>query len=209
MQIKICGMKVAENIEEIGNLQPDFMGFIFYKNSTRFVGDNFSTDVLESIPKAIKKVAVFVNESSEIIETIYKIHRFDFVQLHGDETPGFCQELKAKNIHIIKAFAVHEDFNFTILSNYQNFCDLFLFDTKGEKYGGTGQSFDWNLLQKYDLNKPFFLSGGIGLNNIKFALRFQHPMFYGLDLNSRLETAAGIKSTTITQKIIKTIRKYE
>ena len=202
-------MKYSQNIEDISLLKPDYMGFIFYENSARFIGNQLSKATFQSIPTSTKKVAVFVNESLENIEEIYQKYHFDFIQLHGNETPEFCRKLKSKGINIIKAFAVNEDFDFTILADFEEFCELFLFDTKGIYFGGNGQSFDWNLLHKYHLNTPFFLSGGVGLENIQAALNFKHPLLFGLDLNSQLELNTAIKSVEITQQIIKTIRTNE
>ena len=202
-------MKYSQNIEDISLLKPDYMGFIFYENSARFIGNQLSKATFQSIPTSTKKVAVFVNESLENIEEIYQKYHFDFIQLHGNETPEFCRKLKSKGINIIKAFAVNEDFDFTILADFEEFCELFLFDTKGIYFGGNGQSFDWNLLHKYHLNTPFFLSGGVGLENIQAALNFKHPLLFGLDLNSRLELNTAIKSVEITAQIFKTIRTNE
>lgn len=202
-------MKYPQNIAEIASLKPDYMGFIFYENSARFVGKDFQKTTFLSTPKTIKKVAVFVDESIDFIENIFQTYPFDFIQLHGHETPEFCKKLNNKGINIIKAFAVNEDFDFTILDDFESYCELFLFDTKGNHFGGNGQSFDWNLLQKYHLNTPFFLSGGIGLDNIQAALNFEHPLLFGIDLNSRLELNTAIKSVEITAQIFKTIRTNE
>ncbi|MDP2088331.1 MAG: phosphoribosylanthranilate isomerase [Flavobacteriaceae bacterium] len=202
-------MKYPQNIEEIALLKPNYMGFIFYEKSARFIGNQLSKATFQSIPTSTKKVAVFVNESAENIEEIYQMYHFDFIQLHGHETPEFCKKLNNKGINIIKAFAVNEDFDFTILDDFEAYCELFLFDAKGINFGGNGQSFDWNLLQKYHLNTPFFLSGGIGLENIQAALNFKHPLLFGLDLNSRLELNTAIKSVEITEQIFKTIRTNE
>lgn len=202
-------MKYPQNIAEIANLKPDLMGFIFYQNSARFIGNQLSKATFQSIPKSTKKVAVFVNESIEKIQEIYETYLFDFIQLHGNETSEFCRKLKTKDINIIKAFAVDEDFDFTKLADFEAYCELFLFDTKGIYFGGNGQSFDWNLLQKYHLNTPFFLSGGIGLENIQAALNYKHPLLFGVDLNSRLELKPTLKSVEITEQIFKTIRTNE
>ncbi|MDP3354142.1 MAG: phosphoribosylanthranilate isomerase [Flavobacteriaceae bacterium] len=202
-------MKYPQNIAEIASLKPDLMGFIFYENSARFIGNQLSKATFQSIPTSTKKVAVFVNESIENIEEIYQTYLFDFIQLHGHETPEFCKKLNNKGINIIKAFAVNEDFDFTVLDDFESYCELFLFDTKGNHFGGNGVSFDWNLLQNYHLNTPFFLSGGIGLENIQAALNFKHPLLFGLDLNSRLELKPVLKSVEITSQIINTIRTYE
>ncbi|MEP6795333.1 MAG: phosphoribosylanthranilate isomerase [Saprospiraceae bacterium] len=208
MKIKICGMKYPENIVEISALQPDFMGFIFYSPSKRYVGDNFPECSINNIPDNIKKTGVFVNESVENIMAMQKRFNFNTIQLHGSETPEYCQNLR-EQIPIIKVFSVDDHFNFSDLTQFQHYCQYFLFDTKTENYGGSGKSFDWALLDKYILDTPFFLSGGLGSKNIEAALQIKHPMFYGVDLNSKLETSPGIKDKEECKRIIELIRHHE
>lgn len=187
MKIKICGMKFPENIEEIGALQPDFMGFIFYPKSKRFVGDDFSPKSLEKLPETIKKVSVFVNEDVNRILEIQRQFSFDFVQLHGNEAVSECEFLKENNIKIIKAFSIDETFNFEVLNAYEMVCDYFLFDTKTPDFGGSGKIFNWQLLENYKLEKPFFLSGGLNLESIEKIRKLNYPQLIGLDFNSQLE----------------------
>ena len=208
MNIKICGMRNAENIAAIAELQANYLGFIFYEKSSRFVGNNFSIENINNLPANTKKVAVFVNEKIVKVQAIYEKYQFDYLQLHGNESVEYCEALKAKNIKIIKAFSIDEQFDFSILKAYETACDLFVFDTKGKHYGGNGISFDWHILEKYKGNIPFLLSGGIGLHNIAEALAFEHKKMIGYDLNSKLEISPALKSTEITKKIIKTIRNY-
>ncbi|MEO6130945.1 MAG: phosphoribosylanthranilate isomerase [Saprospiraceae bacterium] len=208
MKIKICGMRNTENISEITALQPDFMGFIFYSNSKRYVGDDFPESSLKNIPNTIKKTGVFVNESIENIIAMQKRFNFSAIQLHGSETPEYCQNLN-NHIPIIKVFSIDDHFNFDDLTRFQPYCQYFLFDTKTENYGGSGKSFDWALLDKYILDIPFFLSGGLGSINIDAALQIKHPMFYGVDLNSKIETSPGIKNKEECKKIIESIRHHE
>ena len=207
-KIKICGLSQEENIKEIGNLQPDFMGFIFYCNSKRFVGKDFSVNNLKLIPKFIQKTAVFVNETLENMQKIAEKYAFDYVQLHGEEPVEICKKLKENNIKVIKAFAIEEDFDFTTLENYQNYCEYFLFDTKTPTYGGSGRTFNWQILNKYHLETPFFLSGGIGLENVKEALKFYHPKYFGLDCNSALENENYSKNKEKVMQLIDIV-KYE
>jgi phosphoribosylanthranilate isomerase len=207
MKIKICGMKFPKNIHEIGALQPDYMGFIFYPKSKRFVGADFSSKSLEKLPINIKKVAVFVNEDVNQIIAIQKQFSFDFVQLHGDESVVECAILKEKNIKIIKAFPVDTYFNFSDVVAYESVCDYFLFDTKTPKYGGSGQPFDWELLEKYTLLKPFFLSGGLSSNNIGKIKYSNHPMLVGLDFNSQLEDSNHKKIKEEVSELIEKIRR--
>lgn len=209
MKIKICGMKYLENISEIADLQPDMMGFIFYPKSKRFVGTDFSKDTLQTMASSIKKIGVFVNESNENIQDKFTHFQLDFVQLHGNETPQQCKLLQEKNISVIKAFQVDETFDFEVLINYEHVCNYFLFDTKTDQYGGSGKTFNWQMLEKYSLNIPFLLSGGIGLDNVEEALQVNHPMLFGLDVNSKLETEPGLKKTEDCKTIIQKIRSHE
>jgi len=191
MKIKICGLKDPENIKAVANLNPDYMGFIFYEKSPRFV-DALQPDVLATIPSSINKTAVFVNEDMDTINRLIDQYDFDFIQLHGNETPAFCKALRDKAI-VIKAFGIDNDFDFKQLDKYKNKVDLFLFDTKTKAHGGSGITFDWGVLDKYELDIPFFLSGGLSLDNLDAVKSIYHPQFYGVDLNSKFETSPGIK----------------
>ncbi|WP_259069453.1 phosphoribosylanthranilate isomerase [Mucilaginibacter sp. X4EP1] len=191
MKIKVCGLRDPENISEVAALNPDYVGFIFYGDSPRFVGD-LSLDALKAIPSHINKTAVFVNADAKTINNLIDQYDFDFVQLHGDETPAFCKSLRDKAI-VIKAFGIDNDFDFKRLDKYKNKVDLFLFDTKTKAHGGSGITFDWNVLDKYEMEIPFFLSGGLSLDNIEAVKSIYHPQFYGVDLNSKFELSPGIK----------------
>ena len=206
MKIKICGMKFPKNIHEIGALQPDFMGFIFYPKSKRFVEENFSLKSIEKLPKTIKKVGVFVNENVATIIAIQKQFSFDAIQLHGNESVAECKVLQENNIKIIKVFLVDNYFDFREVSAFEPVCDYFLFDTKSDKYGGSGKIFDWKILKKYTLQKPFFLSGGLGLHNIKKISEIDHPQLVGLDFNSQLEDENYKKITEEVGELIQKIR---
>ena len=181
-------MKYPKNILEVSQLLPDYLGFIFWEKSSRY----FDEEIPE-IPKSIKKVGVFVNATSE--EIILKIKKYDLnvIQLHGNENPEFCKKLKQKNIEIIKVFSVNDDFNFSSLEPFENACDYFLFDTKGKLPGGNGITFNWQILQHYKLTKPFFLSGGIGLEEIENIKNLNLPI-YAIDVNSKFEIEAGLKN---------------
>jgi phosphoribosylanthranilate isomerase len=204
MKIKICGLKDPENISAVVALNPDYMGFIFYGDSPRFVGD-LSLDALELIPSHINKTAVFVNENANTISSIIDQYDFDFVQLHGNETPAFCKSLRDKAI-VIKAFGIDNDFDFKQLDKYKNKVDLFLFDTKTKTHGGSGIAFDWNMLDKYEMEIPFFLSGGLSLENIEAVKSIYHPQFYGVDLNSKFELSPGIKDMKKLKKAFDIIK---
>ena len=184
-------MKFPENIPEVGSLLPDFMGFIFWEKSSRY----FDSEI-PMLPKSIKKVGVFVDESIEIIQSKIDKYNLDCVQLHGNESVKFCQKLKVLPIEIIKVFSIKDNFDFEILKEFESVCDYFLFDTKGELPGGNGTTFDWNVLKKYPSSKPFFLSGGIGIEEIKVLKEYKLPI-YGIDVNSKFETEPGLKNTEL------------
>jgi len=199
-------MKFPKNILEVGALQPDYMGFIFYPKSKRFVGEDFSPKSLKKLPESIKKVGVFVNEDVNRIIAIQKQFSFDFVQLHGNESVAECEILKKNTISVIKVFSVDTYFNFNEVMAYEKVCDYFLFDTKTPKYGGSGQPFDWDLLENYTLSKPFILSGGLSIDTIGKLKFNMYPMLVGLDFNSRLEDSNTKKITEEVSKLINKIR---
>ncbi len=204
MKIKVCGLRDPENIKAVSALNPDYMGFIFYGPSPRFV-DELDIETLAAIPSVINKTAVFVNESLETINMLVDKYNFDFIQLHGDETPAFCNSLRDKAI-VIKALGVNNDFDFKQLNKYKNKADLFLFDTKTAAHGGSGISFDWNILNKYELEIPFFLSGGLSLDNLNEIKDIDHPQFYGVDLNSKFEVSPGLKDIEKLEKAFDIIK---
>ena len=199
LKLKICGMRDPHNISRIEELQPDYLGLIFYEASSRYVSEE-----LLQVDKRIKRTGVFVNASEE--EVLEKLQKFDLLalQLHGDEGPEFCKNLKEKiseEIELIKVFSIKEAFDFKVLQPYEGIVDFFLFDTKGKDRGGNGISFDWKVLQDYPSSTPFFLSGGIGPGDeaaIKklyqsFQKRKKEHLFYGIDVNSKFETAPAVK----------------
>ncbi len=200
-------MKFAENISQVGALQPDFLGFIFYSKSKRFVGDDFSRDLIQNLPKSIKKVGVFVNESPEIILEKVKKFDLDIVQLHGNESVSDCQFLKENNIEIMKVFSINENVDFNIMKSYELVCDYFLFDTKTPDFGGSGKMFNWQLLENYTLNKPFFLSGGLNVASIEKIKELNYPMLVGLDFNSQLEDKDFKKNISKVTEVILETRK--
>lgn len=193
MKLKVCGMKYSENIIEIAKQNPNYLGFIFWNKSSRFF-----TGTIPEIPNSIEKVGVFVDANLDEITTKMEQYDLDLIQLHGEETSDFCRELKSKNYRIIKAFAVDSGFNFEKLKEYELVCDYFLFDTKGVLPGGNGTAFDWNILSKYHLETPFFLSGGIGIQDCKkineFMLSDTSKKCIALDVNSKFEIKPGLKN---------------
>ncbi|MDI6050167.1 phosphoribosylanthranilate isomerase [Flavobacterium sp. XS2P24] len=202
MKLKICGMKYPDNILEVGSLLPDYMGFIFWEKSARYFDG-----VIPSLPKSLKKVGVFVNENTEVI--LAKAQKYDLqaIQLHGQESVAFCQDLrenlKQVQIEIIKVFSVDDAFDFEVLKPFEAVCDYFLFDTKGKLPGGNGTTFDWKVLEKYPSSKPFFLSGGIGMEEmeaVKEILKTNLPL-YAIDVNSKFEIEPGLKNIELCKNI--------
>lgn len=206
LKIKICGLREADNIKDIAALNPDFMGFIFYRPSKRFVGEAFDGEILKNIPEHISKVGVFVNESLSQVMDIYQKFGLDFVQLHGNEHPEYCQKLKEKNIKIIKAFSVSPDFDANICKAYESCCTYFLFDTSCNSFGGSGQKFDWNLLQGWQLKTPFFLSGGIGPDDAENIRSVSVQGLFGVDINSKFELKPGLKDVKAIKSFLQKLR---
>jgi phosphoribosylanthranilate isomerase len=191
MVIKVCGMKIPENIKAVATLNIQYMGFIFYAASPRYVGTTLH--MVGILNKDIKGVGVFVNEKIEVVQILLEKHQLPYVQLHGIESPDYCQTLKDAGVKVIKAFRLEEGFDFQKTESYLPVCDYFLFDTKGHTPGGTGAKFNWALLQQYHYDMPFFLSGGIGPQDVEALLQFKHPQLHALDLNSRFEIEPGLK----------------
>ncbi len=202
-------MREAENIRQVLTLQPDYMGFIFYEKSSRYVGDELDEDLLNSFPFTTRKVGVFVNATASYILEKVKKYNLDYVQLHGEELPDFCRNLKLKGVNVIKAFSVDTNFNFGKLQNYKPYCDFFLFDTKGKERGGNGTTFDWSILNNYDNEKPFFLAGGIDLDNIHNALEINNLKIYSLDVNSKFEVSPALKDIEKLEELMRILKPEE
>lgn len=196
MKLKVCGMKYQKNIEELLILQPDFMGFIFYPGSPRFVFQELNSEFIQSITTT-KKVGVFVNEKINTILNIVDKYNLDYVQLHGFESPKDCEEL-AKKIKVIKAFKCDEQIKKIDLSNFSS-CTYLLFDSPGKNYGGNGIPFSYDLLNELKIESPFFLSGG--LHHSQFSRLPNHPLLVGIDVNSQYETSPGIKNIEELKKL--------
>lgn len=201
MKLKICGMKYAANIQDVAKLRPDYMGFIFYSRSKRFAGRTLQASIVKALPSSIKRVGVFVNSPFAHVLRIVRKFGLDLVQLHGNESPEYCERI-SKYVPVIKAFGVDEDFDFTSIESYSKFCKFFLFDTKTKTYGGSGKTFNWKVLQRHTGATPYFLSGGIGveeIGKIKEATWNKKPM--AIDVNSRVEVRPGMKNGNMLQRL--------
>lgn len=203
LKLKVCGMRDPDNIRAIAAFHPEYMGFIFYEKSPRYVGNDFA---MPDVPGAIKRVGVFVNAStSEMREAMIK-HQLSYLQLHGNESPEQVKELSGDGIRIWKVFAVDGDFDFSITDVFVKYVDGFLFDTKGQHYGGNARVFDWNLLKNYRGSTPFMLSGGLNASNIPGVKEMEGLNLHGLDLNSGVESAPGMKDPEKIREVISAIR---
>lgn len=185
-------MNYEENISEVAQLQPDYLGFIFYEKSSRFFDG-----VIPELPESIKKVGVFVDERVEVISAKIDKHHLSVIQLHGYESPETCRLLQTTGAKVIKVFSIKDTFDFAVLTPYEDVCDYYLFDTKGKLPGGNGYTFNWNVLKNYPSTKPYFLSGGIGLDDIdsikEFLQKPESQYCYAIDVNSKFEIEAGLK----------------
>ena len=209
MRIKVCGMARPDNLQAVLALRPDYIGFIFYEKSPRFVGENLDADWLNNhFPPTTKKVGVFVNATPNAVLETARRYKLDFVQLHGDETPEYCRTLQRKGLNIIKAFRIGPDFVFSQLNNYIPYTDYFLFDAAGPAPGGNGVGFDWELLERYNSSKPFFLAGGLGPADADALLAWNAATglrLHALDLNSRFEISPGLKNIHALQGFLQTL----
>jgi phosphoribosylanthranilate isomerase len=220
IRLIICGMNL--NTREVAELRPDYLGFIFWEPSPRYF-----TNPLPEIDATIQRVGVFVN--APLPGVLHKInqHKLDAVQLHGNESPEYCKTLgevlleqessenerQKVEFKIIKVFSIKDEFNFEVLAPYEGVCDFYLFDTKGKLPGGNGYSFNWNVLKNYPSSKPFFLSGGIGLEELNSVKRFlRNPgsgYCHAIDVNSKFETAPGLKDIEKLRKFKEALSGYQ
>ena len=211
LKVKICGLRDPQNIEEIASLVPDFMGFIFYERSPRYVGLKLNTVQLQHFDSRIKKVGVFVNQTVEFILDKKDAYFLDAVQLHGEESPDLCRELCARvpGLPLIKAFGIRTGFDFNQTAAYEPFCTWFLFDTASFELGGSGVPFDWSLLSGYRGHNPFLVGGGLGRDNVRGLLAAMrgHDKFVGVDINSKVEVRPGLKSISLVKDVLAEVRK--
>lgn len=204
MKVKVCGMREPQNVKELSQLPINYMGLIFYPKSKRAV----AAKVLPDTPSHIERVGVFVNASSAEVAALVQQHRLDVVQLHGHESPGYCQELAQQTTaQVWKAFSVGESFDFAQCASYQASCSMFVFDTKGVHPGGNGVKFNWSLLESYTLDTPFLLSGGIAPEDAEAVKKFTHPKFAGVDINSGFEIEPAKKNIDMVKEFVTDIQK--
>ncbi|MGC4231650.1 MAG: phosphoribosylanthranilate isomerase [Niabella sp.] len=206
LKIKVCGMTDMQQVEQLAAMGADYAGFIFYEKSPRFAGNKLAAADLKGFA-SIQKVGVFVNESVDVILQTVDEYGLNAVQLHGDETADFCSGIKGK-VTVIKAFRVKGDEDLSeILKPYEKAADYFLFDTKAQEYGGTGKKFDWSVLSKGNITKPYFLSGGIGMDDMEQVKQFTLTNnVFALDVNSKFETAPGTKDMESVKKFLRGIK---
>ncbi len=205
MKVKVCGMKYPDNMSEVAALKPYYMGFIFWEPSKRYFDGN-----IPNLPETVKKVGVFVDASIEEIKEKLQQYNLHAIQLHGTESPAYCSQLKATNIEIIKVFSIGDLFDFTLLEPYETVCDYYLFDTKGKLPGGNGYGFDWKVLENYPSSKPYFLSGGIGIEDADslkdFFTKPESKYCHAVDVNSKFELEPGLKNV---EKLTKFIHQFK
>ncbi|HET9055401.1 MAG TPA: phosphoribosylanthranilate isomerase [Chitinophagaceae bacterium] len=208
MNIKVCGITQLKQLQQLDKLNIDYAGFIFFKGSPRYAGDKISKEELGDADFDIKKVGVFVNADFNEIMEIVDDYTLDAVQLHGDETPELCERL-SDNVEVIKAFRLSgkQDVD-ALVKDYDEVCDYYLFDTASKTglLGGSGEQFDWKQLSKARIEKPFFLSGGIGIDDADKVKKFKHPDFYGVDINSRFEKEPGVKDLALVMQFKMALR---
>lgn len=207
LKIKVCGLRDIENVSDVAKAAPDFMGFIFWSGSARFVGGNPSETLFRQIPPGIIKTGVFVDEETLAVKKTINRFSLNAVQFHGPESADYCRQFRDAGYLTIKAFGIEEGFDFDLLIPYLESCDYFLFDTITPGFGGSGKKFDKKILDDYDLEIPFFLSGGTGYDDINEIKNFRHKRLFGIDINSRFEISPGIKNAGLIKSFIDEIRK--
>lgn len=202
LKIKVCGMVRPHNIRDIDKINPDYLGFIFYPKSPRNMDKN-----PEALPETkAKRVGVFVNTDIETIIKKARYFKLSTIQLHGNESPDTCRELKELGYEVFKAFQINDKTQAEEITPYQNKCDVFLYDTKTEQQGGSGKKFNWKKLESLAPIGPFMLSGGIGPEDAEAIKELSYPNLVGVDLNSRFEIEPGVKIAAVLDKFMKQLK---
>jgi len=208
IELKVCGMRDLENLKGLAAIKPDFVGLIFYPKSPRYIGDDVDSQVLSLLSGFENKVGVFVNETVGTILEKAAQFKLNFIQLHGNEPVGICQKLKEKGLKVIKVFSVIDTLPIKSIAEYSAHVDYFLFDTKTPGYGGSGKIFNWEILQNYRSHVPYFLSGGIGLEEIKELDQHKLPGLFAVDVNSKVEVKAGFKNLEMIRELKSELNEY-
>jgi phosphoribosylanthranilate isomerase len=206
IQVKVCGLNDPLNVKAIAEAKPDFMGFIFFSGSPRYVGAAPDMALFHNVPSGIEKIGVFFNEDYHKILDVTLRAGLNMIQLHGEESPVSCFQLQSSGLSIIKSFNIDHNFSFEILKRYFPCCNYFLFYTKSEKHGGSGRKFNWEKLKEYSLDKPFFLSGGISPEDPSIIKSLVKRGFFAVDINSRFEISPGIKDAGKVSTFINEIK---
>ena len=206
LKIKICGMREAKNLAEVGARQPDYLGFIFYPKSARYVGKDWDTSIINQVPKSIERVGVFVNEDIDFILSNCNKYSIKTVQLHGKENPRLCTQLQRKGFTVFKAFQVDNDTQLKEIEAYKGKCDYFLYDTKSKGLGGSGQKFNWEKLNELNTAGPFLLSGGITSKDANDIKALDLSNLKGVDINSKFEITPALKNITLLDEFINELR---
>lgn len=207
IKIKVCGLNDLKNAEEVAALQPDYMGFILYRGSSRYASLETAGTIIKNIPTSTQKVAVLVNEPYEDALKIAQSGFFDLLQLHGNENPDYCSKL-SHQIRLIKVFSV-SDILPANMPDYHEFCEMFLFDTASESYGGSGKVFDHKILSEYKSDKEFILSGGISSDDSPYIKTLKAEKLAAVDLNSRFEVRPGIKDIKLLKYFMEKLREND
>ena len=209
MEIKVCGMRNPANIKELVSLKPDYIGFIFYPKSKRYIGEQIPDEIHGMIPVYILKVGVFVDEPFNNLINKFNANQLDMVQLHGNELPDYCKRLKQLSIPVIKVFSITADFDFESVKPFDSYCDYYLFDTATELRGGSGMKFNWEKLDEYVGNKLFFLSGGIIPTDVEKIKELSHNKLHAIDVNSGFEIEPGLKDIPKLKTFIEGVKSLQ
>ncbi len=208
LRIKVCGMTEPNQVDQLADAGVTFAGFIFYPKSPRYVLRQMTTSQIRKENK-LNKVGVFVNAGADDVLQLVDECRLHMVQLHGDETPRYCERI-ADYVSVVKAFRLSENDNIEwMIKPYMESCDMFMFDTMGSGYGGTGKKFNWDQLKDLEIGKPFFLSGGIEPGDESRLIEFSNEpvakALFAIDINSRFESSPGVKNMQLIRNFVDTL----
>jgi len=209
MRVKVCGITEVEQLSALHGIGATFGGLIFYPRSPRYVLRHMTTSQIKK-ENQVNKVGVFVNAHADEVLQMVDECRLHMVQLHGDESPRYCEKI-ADYISVVKAFRISETDNIQWrIQEYMNVCDMFLFDTEGAGYGGTGKKFNWDQLKNVSVGKPYFLSGGIEAGDVdklkSFVAGPEAKALFAVDINSKFETSPGVKDLDKVAAFIKALQ---